>query len=214
MLSIDAIFFDLDGTLVDARSDIVRAANHALKTLGRKEKSFDEIVSYVGTGVSDMIAKSLDTDDTSLIRKGIGIYSEYLLKHPADEAKVYPHVRETLEFFKDKRKFILTNRYARFADAVLKALALRKYFDDIIGGDDENCIKPSACVLDTALPRLNIEKSRAVIVGDMSFDIMTGKNSGVQTCWVTYGLGRREDVEPLNPDFIIDDLIELKKIIR
>ena len=178
----DAIFFDLDGTLVDARSDIVRAANYALRALGCREKPFEEIVSYVGTGVSELVSKSLDTGDKALIEKGVAIYSEYLLKHPADEAKVYPHVKETLEFFKDKRKFILTNRYTRFADPLLKALGLRKYFEEVIGGDDEKCIKPSACVLDTVLPGLKIDKAKAVIVGDMTIDIMTGKNSGVKTC--------------------------------
>ncbi|MBI5123866.1 MAG: HAD-IA family hydrolase, partial [Candidatus Omnitrophica bacterium] len=185
-----------------------------LRVLGRKGKSFDEIVSYVGTGVSDLIAKSLDTDDDSLVEKGVEIYSKHMLEHPARNAKVYPHVKETLEFFKDKRKFVLTNRYAKFADVVLNALGLGKYFEDIFGGDDESCIKPSACVLGTILPRLKIDKSKAIIVGDMSIDIMTGKNSGVRTCWVTYGLGSAEEVKDLKPDYVIDDIAQLKKIVK
>ena len=75
-------------------------------------------------------------------------------------------------------------------------------------------MKPSACVLDTALPKLKVDKARSIIVGDMAIDIMTGKNSGIKTCWVTYGLGKAEDVEPLKPDYAIDDLIELEKIIQ
>jgi len=214
MMSVDVIFFDLDGTLVDARSDIVRAANRTLRALGRKERSFEEIVSYIGTGVSDLIAKSLNTKDTSVIKKGVEIYSGYILEHPADEARLYPHVKETLEFFKDKRKFILTNRYAKFADAVLKALGIYGYFEGTIGGDDEDCIKPSACLMDSILPKIGVDRKRALIVGDMTIDIETGKNSGIKTCWVTYGLGKREDVEPLKPDFIIDDLSELKNIVE
>jgi len=214
MTAVDAIFFDLDGTLVDARSDIARAVNHALRTLGRPGRSFEEIVSYVGTGVSELIAKSLGTRDRPLIEKGVSVYREYFLKHPADEAKAYPRVKETLDFFKNKRKFVLTNRYADFAGPLLEALGLRGYFEDILGGDDEDCIKPSACVLDRLLPRLNIDRSKAIIVGDMDIDIMTGKNSGVKTCWVTYGLGKAEDVKKLKPDYIISDMAELKKIIR
>lgn len=214
MLSVDAIFFDLDGTLIDARSDIVRATNHTLSALGRRERSFEDIVSYIGTGVSDLIAKSLSAEDNSLIKKGVAIYSEYMLKHPADEARLYPHVKETLEFFKDKRKFILTNRYAKFADAVLKALGIYGYFESTIGGDDEDCIKPSACLMDSVLPGIGVDREKALIVGDMTIDIETGKNSGIKTCWVTYGLGKPEEVKPLKPDFIIDDFAELKKIIR
>ena len=40
------------------------------------------------------------------------------------------------------------------------------------------------------------------------------KNSGIKTCFVTYGLGKLEDVKPLKPDFIIDDMAELEKIIK
>ncbi len=214
MVSVDAIFFDLDGTLVDARSDIVRAANHTLRALGCKERSFEDIVSYIGTGVSDLIAKSLNTKDSPIIKKGVEIYSSYILEHPADEARLYPHVKETLEFFKKKRKFILTNRYVRFADAVLKALSIYGYFEATMGGDDENCIKPSGCLMDSIIPKIEVDRTRALIVGDMTIDIETGKNSGIKTCWVTYGLGKREDVEPLKPDFIIDDLSELKDIVE
>ncbi|MDD5428168.1 MAG: HAD-IA family hydrolase [Candidatus Omnitrophica bacterium] len=213
MLNVDSIFFDIDGTLIDARSDIVNAMNYALAQLGLAQKSFDEIVSYVGTGVSDLVAKSIGIDDSALIEKGVDLYSGYYMKHPADSAKLYPHAGEVLDYFKNKKKFILTNRYSKFADAVLRSLGIREYFDDIVGGDDEGCIKPSACVLDPVIAKFKIEKSKSIIVGDMAIDIMTGNNSGIKTCWIRHGLGKPEEVEPLRPDFIIDDLIELKKII-
>ena len=214
MVNIDVIFFDVDGTLVDARRDIVNAMNSALRQMGFPERSFDEIVSYIGTGVKDLISKSLHSDDEALIDRGTELYGDYYIAHPADEAALYPHARETLDHFRNKRKFILTNRYARFADSVLAAFGVREYFEDIIGGDDEGCLKPSACVLDPHLPKLKVDKEKVLIVGDMAIDVETGKNAGIKTCWVTYGLGKREEVQPLKPDFIIDDLIELEQIIR
>ncbi|MFH0763842.1 MAG: HAD-IA family hydrolase [Candidatus Omnitrophota bacterium] len=214
MIAADTLLFDLDGTLIDARADIVNAMNHTLARLGYDEKPFADIVSYIGTGVSDLVAKSMGTRDAKLVGEGVRIYGEYYLKHPADRAKLYPNVVEVLEYFSKKRKFILTNRYAVFAAAVLKELGIAKYFEDIIGGDDEGCLKPMACVFDRFMPKLNIERASALIVGDMDVDIMAGKNSGIKTCWVTHGLGKAEDVRPLRPDYVIDDLLELKKIIR
>ena len=214
MLAVDAIFFDLDGTLVDARIDIVNAMNYTLARLGYEEKGFEEIVSYVGTGVSDLISKSLGNRDGALVDKGVRIYEDRYLKHPADEAVLYPHALDILEYFSNKRKFILTNRYVRLADAVLKKMGIQKYFEDIIGGDDENCLKPSACVLDNALNKYKVDKTKAIMIGDMAVDVMAGKNSGVATCWVTYGLGTPAEVKDTKPDYIINDIGELKKIIK
>jgi len=142
------------------------------------------------------------------------LYGEYYVAHAADEAFLYPHAIEILDHLKDKRKFILTNRYAAFADVLLKELGVRKYFEHIIGGDDEKCLKPSACVMDKAVEKFGFDKEKALIVGDMEFDILTGKNSGVKTCWVTYGLGKIEEIRDLKPDYVIEDLIELKEIIE
>ena len=214
MFIADTIFFDVDGTLVDAREDIANAMNYALRQVGFPERPLDEIVSYVGTGVKDLISKSLGSGDEALVEKCISIYGNYYVDHPADKSFLYPHTIDTLKYFRNKKKIILTNRYARFADPVLKALGIRKYFEEIIGGDDENCLKPFACVLDPYISKFGLDKDRALIVGDMAIDIETGKNLKIKTCWVTYGLGKREDVEPLNPDFTIDDLIELKNIIK
>lgn len=214
MILVDAIFFDVDGTLVDARHDIVKAMNYTLRKLSLPEKTAVDIVSYVGTGVMDLVRKSLGSKSARLVDKAIKIFGDYYMEHSADEATLYPHVKETLAYFKDKRKYILTNRYSRFADVTLKKMGIRDYFEDILGGDDENCLKPSACVVDMAFDKFKVDKAKSIIVGDMSIDVMTGKNSGIKTCWVTYGLGVRKDVDPLKPDYVIDDIIELKRIIR
>lgn len=210
----DTIFFDVDGTLVDATGDIANSMNHALGVLGLPALPNEMIISHIGSGVKDLIRKSLGSDDRALIDKGTKLYTDHYIAHAADETVLYPHVVEILEYLKDKRKIILTNRYAAFADVALQGLGIRGYFEDIIGGDDENCIKPSACIVNRAAKRLNIDKSKALIVGDMDVDVMTGKNAGVKTCWVTYGLSKVEDVAPLKPDYVIDDLIELKEIIK
>lgn len=214
MEKIDTIFFDVDGTLVDARRDIANAMNHVLKSMGLATLADETIISYVGTGVTYLIRKSLGTDDEALIEEGTRLYGDYYVAHAADEAFLYPHVGEILDYLKGKRKLILTNRYAAFADVLLNALGIRGHFEEIIGGDDETCLKPSACILDRVAKRLGIDKGRSLIVGDMDVDIMTGKNAGTKTCWVTYGLGKMDEIKSLKPDYIIEDLIELKEIIK
>lgn len=214
MAVIDAVFFDVDGTLVDSGRDIADAMNFALRKTGLKAKPRRLIISYIGTGVKDLVRRSIGVEDASLAKKVEAVFGNYYVKHSTDTSRLYPHVSEILDFLKGKRKFIITNRYKRFADSTLRKLGVRRYFEDIIGGDDEKCLKPSACVLDKALAKLKIAKERAIIVGDMAIDVQTGRNSGIKTCWVTYGLGRRRDVEPLRPDYMINDMMELRDIIR
>ena len=100
------------------------------------------------------------------------------------------------------------------ADITLKGLGIRDYFENIFGGDDENCLKPSACVLEPIFSELHIDISNTLMVGDMAIDVETGKNAGAKTCWVTYGLGKAEDMKDLKPDYVIDDIMELKDIVK
>ena len=77
MLDVDVIFLDVDGTLVDARQDIVNAMNYALRGVGQPEKSFDEIVSYIGTGVKDLARGSLGISDENLVERAVEMYGGY-----------------------------------------------------------------------------------------------------------------------------------------
>ena len=96
----------------------------------------------------------------------------------------------------------------------MKNLGIYDYFEEILGGDDTGCIKPSPCPMDKIIDKFNIDKSKAIVVGDMAIDILAGKNTGVMTCAVTYGIGKKEDILKARPDYIIDDIRKLKGIIK
>ena len=214
MKYIDLIIFDLDGTLVDSRDDIANAVNFTLKKIGLKEKSISEISSYIGTGIEDLIGKSLGNKQEVLLTRALSVFEKYYRKHSTDNSVLYPNVKEILEYFKNKRKVIVTNRNYGFALIALNKLGIYDYFENVVGGDDIGCMKPSSCPLDRSMNRLNTNKEEAIIVGDMDIDIVAGKKAGIITCGVTYGIGKKEDIIKAKPDFIIDDIIDLKDIIH
>ncbi len=214
MKYIDLIIFDLDGTLVDSRDDIANAVNFTLKKIGLKEKSISEITSYIGKGVEDLIRGSLGNKQEALLTRALSVFEEYYKKHSTDNSVLYPNVKEILEYFKNKRKAIVTNRNYEFALIALNKLGIYDYFESIIGGDDIGCMKPSSCPLDISMNKLNTNKEEVIIVGDMDIDIIAGKRAGIITCGVTYGIGKKEDIIKAKPDFIIDDIIDLKSIIH
>lgn len=211
---VDAIFFDLDGTLVDSREDIVTAVNHALAEAGVPERSHEEIISYVGTGVKDLIVKSLGPDNRSLADRCVEMFTDYFGEHYADKSKLYPHVKEVLEFYKHKKLSIVTNRRTELTEGTLEKFGIKNYFQKIIGGDDENCLKPSACPIEKALSGDVSGAERSLMVGDMDLDVKAGKETGIYTCAVTYGMGDKEDLEKAEPDYLIDDMIKLKDLIE
>ncbi|MBU1062067.1 MAG: HAD-IA family hydrolase, partial [Candidatus Omnitrophica bacterium] len=188
--------------------------NFTLKNIGLKEKTMQEISSYIGTGVEDLIGKSLGGNKGNLFNKALSVFEEYYSNHSTDSSILYPNVREVLEYFKNKRKVIATNRKREFALLTLKTLGINDYFEDIIGGDDTACMKPSSCPLDRTINKFRINKDKAIIVGDMHLDVLAGKEAGILTCGVTYGIGKREDIIESMPDFIIDNLLDLKEIIK
>jgi len=214
MLDIDAIIFDVDGTLVDSRKDIVKAVNFTLRELRLPQKPPRVIISYIGLGIRDLIRRSLGNQKGQFADEALKIFTGYFRRHSADESRLYPHVKETLDYFRNKRKVVVTNRNRESAEITLKKLSINDYFEEVFGGDDEDCIKPSACPLDRVSSKLGMDKTRMIIVGDMDIDIKAGKEFDIRTCWVSYGLGKREDVEKIGPDYVIDDMIQLKKIIR
>lgn len=214
MREVELIIFDLDGTLVDSRKDIINAVNFTLKNIGLKTKSASEISSYVGTGVEDLIRKSLGGNQEALFKKALSVFENYYRQHSVDNTILYPNVVETLKYFRDKRKVIITNKRYELAILPLKALKIYGYFEDIKGGDDMDCMKPDSCPLDRMMRGFKIEdKTRAIIVGDMDIDVLAGKNAGIMTCAVTYGIGKKEDILKAKPDYIIDDILQLKEII-
>ena len=214
MKSVDLIIFDLDGTLIDSRKDIANAVNFTLREVGLQEKSLSEISSFIGMGVEDLLRKSLGKKQDTVFDRAKGIFEEYYRKHSSDSSVLYPGVKEILEYFKDKRKIIITNRNYEFAALTLKAKGINDYFEEIIGGDDIACMKPSSCPLDKAMHRLDIDKGKTIIVGDMDIDILSGKRAGIIACAVSYGIGKIEDIQKAKPDYIIDNILKLKEIVN
>lgn len=211
---VDIIIFDLDGTLVDSSEDIIAAVNHTLLALGREEKSGEEIRTYIGTGVRDQMVQSLGTEDVELTDKAVKVFTGYFSEHFADKSVLYPHVREVLEHYRDKSLRILTNRRTELTKGTLEKFDIKDYFETVTGGDDGDCLKPSACPVKRLLDGSGIEGKPALMVGDMDLDIKAGKEAGIMTCGVTYGIGSRSDIEEAGPDLLIDDILKLTELIR
>jgi phosphoglycolate phosphatase len=90
---------------------------------------------------------------------------------------------------------------------------VRPYFAQVLGGDSAPCLKPDPGAVKALLRKEKISQDKALLVGDMTVDIETGKNAGIMTCAVTYGFDSKEKLAALKPDLMIDDFGKLKELI-
>ena len=96
--SIKLVIFDLDGTLIDSRLDLVHSVNAALRHIGRPALPDDVIASYVGDGAPILIQRALGGEavDEAIVRQGLQFFLSYYREHKLDHTTVYPGVQEAL----------------------------------------------------------------------------------------------------------------------
>src|ERR1700681_360375 len=96
--SIRLVIFDLDGTLIDSRLDLVHSVNAALRHIERPELPDDVIASYVGDGAPILIQRALGAEaaDEALVRRGLEFFLAYYREHKLDHTTVYPGIAQAL----------------------------------------------------------------------------------------------------------------------
>src|ERR1700683_5321294 len=104
--SIKLVIFDLDGTLIDSRLDLVHSVNAALRHIERPELPDDVIASYVGDGAPILIQRALGGEavDEALVRKGLEFFLSYYREHKLDHTTVYPGIAESLAAIQDSSR--------------------------------------------------------------------------------------------------------------
>ena len=89
--TIQLLIFDLDGTLIDSRLDLVHSVNATLRYMQRPELPDDVIASYVGDGAPALIGRALgnEANDEKLVRSGLEYFLSYYREHKLDHTHLY-----------------------------------------------------------------------------------------------------------------------------
>jgi phosphoglycolate phosphatase len=212
VLTVDLLLFDFDGTLADSLPAAVDSIQAMLRELHYPPKTAAEINRFIGFGEVALVAGSIGTDDPLRVKQARDHYYQQVRERIV-QIKLYPHVRETLKYFKDKTKIVLSNKRDEFIHLILEEQGVRPYFAQILGGDSSPSLKPDPRAINELLFKEQVSKDKTLLVGDMAVDIETGQNAGIKTCAVTYGFDSREKLAALKPDLLIDSFSQLKGLI-
>ena len=217
--SIKLVIFDLDGTLIDSRLDLVHSVNAALRHIQRPELPDDVIASYVGDGAPILIQRALGGEavDEALVRKGLEFFLSYYREHKLDHTTVYPGIGEALAAIQGssngvpRKLAVLTNKPVNPSRAIVEALGLGKYFSQVYGGNSFGTKKPDPEGARQLLAESKVRPEQAAIVGDSHVDVRTGRNAGLWTVGVNYGFAPHT-LENEPADVMVDHPRELAEL--
>ncbi|HAL38214.1 MAG TPA: phosphoglycolate phosphatase [Polaromonas sp.] len=216
--NIDAVLFDLDGTLIDSAPDLGAAADKMRTDRGLASFPLSQYRFMAGAGARGMIAVAfgLTPDDAlfdALKEEFFANYESRMTEH----TYVFDGVAELIAHIGQVglKWGVVTNKSARFTVPLTKAMPLFNTARAIISGDTTPHAKPHPAPLLEAARQLNVHPERCVYVGDDERDIVAGRAAGMPTVAAAYGyLGATADTQGWKADFTISTPSALLNLLR
>ena len=209
-----ALIFDLDGTLIDSKLDLILSVNAMLGQMGREELHEDIISGYIGRGAPTLVAKALGTGATpEECERGLKYFLTYYEAHKMDNTCLYPGVADALDRVAHLPMAILTNKPVRVSVRILEALGLAEKFRAVYGGNSFETKKPDPQGANAILRELNAAPGEAMLIGDSEVDVQTARNAGTFAAIVNYGFGAY-DRAAYPADVYLDRLADLAPLLE
>jgi phosphoglycolate phosphatase len=210
----DLLIFDLDGTLIDSKRDLVNSVNATRAWIGLPPLADEHVYSYVGDGAPMLIRRALPDATEEQLAQGLRHFLDYYRDHMLDATTLYPGIREELDRLMQAGvpMAVLTNKPVRFSIRLIEGLGLHGHFFRIYGGNSFAEKKPHPHGIAVLLAESGADAGRTVMVGDSSVDVRTARNAGVRACGVSWGF-QPETFAAEPPDFIIDEMRQLTDFV-
>ena len=218
------ILFDLDGTLTDPKEGITKCVRHALKSFGIVEEDLDKLEPFIGPPLKDSFREFYRLTDEEADR-AVEIYRERFSTVGLYENKVYNGIPELLAKLRAEGRHlaVASSKPTVFVEKILNYFSIREYFEVVVGSELDGRRTDKAEVVHEALNQLYgeepdsestlLKKKTTYMVGDRKFDIIGAKKAGLKSVGVSFGYGPREELEAEAPDYIVDTVPGLMKVL-
>ncbi|AOE50201.1 HAD family hydrolase [Kangiella sediminilitoris] len=213
--TINGVFFDLDGTLLDTAPDMALALNIQREHHNLAPIPYHKIRPHVSHGALAMLKLGFDINLDSKNYQGM---REQYLQFYADNLAVRTGLFNGLAEFLSELETnsiswgVVTNKPEFLTKPLLKALKLDHRCCSVISGDTVSPSKPHPLPLFTACRESNLLPSQCLYIGDADRDIIAGRAAGMKTVAANWGYIREEDsIDSWGADKIIKDPVELRE---
>lgn len=205
--------FDMDGTILDTLVDLAEAVNYALRKAGIKERSLQEIRSYLGNGMLRLILLAAPEDASAeLLAELKETFTEYYKAHCSAHTRPYDGIVELIEELRSQGvKTAVVSNKPDFGVQLLVKDYFPTSFDAAVGERIGIAKKPAPDSVNEVLRLLDISREEAVYIGDSEVDIETARNAGMTGVIVTWGFRDEAYLLSLKPDVLVHDIKELRR---
>ena len=212
---------DLDGTLLDTVPDLAAAAERMLVALDLPPRSQEEIRSFIGKGIPNLVQRCLEGralgGRADAVRaEALALFQEFYFEESGRRTTIYPGVLEGLARMRAMglRLACVTNKAARFTVPLLERMGLAANFELVVSGDTLARKKPDPMQLAHICAEFALAPAAVLLIGDSVNDALAARAAGCPVLCVSYGYNEGGDVHDLDCDAIVGSLTEAANILK
>jgi phosphoglycolate phosphatase len=191
----DAIYFDLDGTLTDPKPGITRSIQYALQRLDHPTMpTEDELTWCIGPPLRASFVRLLGAETSADL--AVSYYRERFSDIGLYENGVYDGIGDVLTSLcaSGHRLFVATSKPHVFAERIIDHFGLRDHFERVFGSELDGTRVDKSHLLEYALKQASIDPAKTLMIGDRSHDMVGAVNNGMKGIGVLYGYGSRDEL--------------------
>ncbi|MEB7427269.1 HAD family hydrolase [Enterococcus faecalis] len=209
------ILFDLDGTITDSGSGIMRSILYATEQLGWPAPSEETLRSFIGPPLYESFLHMAPSAEAA--QQAVGHYRAYYQRKGMFENHVYPGIPEVLIRLKEAgaKLYIATSKPEEFAKKIITHFDLDRYFTGIYGASMDGHRSKKADVIQYALTEAQLDPTKEAIirVGDRNHDILGAQQNGLDSIGVLYGFGEETELQEAGATFLVQSPKDLDAIL-
>ncbi len=212
---LDAILFDLDGTLVDSVGLILDTYRHTMRAYAADPLPGDDVwLARIGEPLVDVLAPYAAQFGVP-IDTIVATYREHYVLHHDDRTRVFDGVFDVLEGLAARgvRLGLVSGKSRVGIERTVSFTGLDRFFRVRIGADDCPTGKPDPGPLHLAAARLGADPARTAYVGDAPVDVRAAKAAGMWAVAVRWGPFPPEVIDPLGPDEVVEAVADLARLV-
>ncbi len=212
----DAVLFDLDGTLSDPAVGIVSCMKYAIAELSGPTWADADLKRFIGPPLECSFREIFASEDASLVARAIRLYRARFAREGLYENRLYAGIPDVLALLRGLglRLFVATSKPTQFALRIVEHFGIRHFFENVYGSELSGERSNKAALLRHLLAEERLGASDVCMVGDRRHDIEGARANGVMALGVLWGYGTRDELVAAGAQRLVERVVDLPSTLH